>query len=165
MPIQSIDIDEAALNEVIENLGAAFTAMVFRRGMDRGLAAIHERLPPYPTPRTFTQVGAGSRLKSKGSRRVAGDNSKWWASTYKRTGTLGKSITTRTEERGSDLVGRIGTNVTVKTGSSGYAQFVIGNPQAWMHAGRWWQLEVETGKHLGLVSDSINNEINKALGL
>lgn len=82
----------------------------------------HSQVPPYPTAPT--------------------------GSTYRRTGTLGRSITTDVRTLGSKYVGVIGT-ATV------YAPWVISEkpvgsrgPQAWMHVGRWWTLHgVVRGAH------------------
>ena len=48
--------------------------------------------------------------------------------------------------------------------SSGYAQYVIGDPQAWMHQGRWWQLHVEVEKHVDDIVNAIGAEIDSAIG-
>jgi hypothetical protein len=62
-------------------------------------------------------------------------------STYIRTGTLGRTITTRVESLGTKVVGFIGTNTV-------YAPYVISDqevgergPQAEVHKGRWWTLQ------------------------
>ncbi|HPV07924.1 MAG TPA: hypothetical protein PLD57_12680 [Aggregatilineales bacterium] len=66
-------------------------------------------------------------------------------STYSRTGTLGRSVTSlagqapgalsRVERAGGHTVGIIGTAIK-------YAQYVIDEErQAWMHEGRWWTLQ------------------------
>ena len=83
---------------------------------------VHSQVPPYPAPPPN--------------------------STYRRTGTLGRSITTDVRALGSKHVGVIGT-ATV------YAPWVISEkrvgtrgPQAGMHAGRWWTLHgVVRGAH------------------
>ncbi len=75
------------------------------------------------------------------------------ASDYRRTGTLGREITTEVRTIGSEIVGAIGT-ATV------YAPWVISDkdtvggrgPQAWMHRGRWWTLQgVVRGARAGIV--------------
>lgn len=78
-------------------------------------------------------------------------------STYVRTGTLGRSVTSlagrapgalsRVEATGGRAVGIIGTNIR-------YAQYVIDEErQAWMHEGRWWTLQdVVRGARAGIVS-------------
>jgi hypothetical protein len=62
-------------------------------------------------------------------------------STYIRTGTLGRSITTEVRELGSQIVGVIGSDVV-------YAPWVISDeavgdagPQAKAHRGRWYTLQ------------------------
>jgi hypothetical protein len=81
---------------------------------------VHSTVPPYPAPPPN--------------------------STYRRTETLGRSITTEVKSLGSQIVGTIGT-ATV------YAPWVISDraigdrgPQAWMHAGRWWTLQAVVRK-------------------
>lgn len=82
---------------------------------DRAVKYVHSSVPGYPPP------PAGS--------------------TYERTGTLGRSLTTEVRALGGDVVGAIGTNVV-------YSPWVISDepamgagPQAWMHVGRWWTLQ------------------------
>lgn len=90
----------------------------FRRGVEQALLFVHGSLPGYPPP------PPGSR--------------------YRRTGMLGKSITTRVEEGRRKITGIIGTALR-------YAPYVISTtrtrdgrgPQAWMHRGRWWTLQDE----------------------
>ena len=77
---------------------------------------VHGRVPPYPAPPAD--------------------------STYRRTGTLGRRITTDVKTIGTQIVGMIGNDVV-------YAPYVISDekladgrgPQAWMHEGRWWTLQ------------------------
>lgn len=86
------------------------------KAMERAVKHVHATVPPYPAP-------------------PAGSN-------YRRTGTLGRSITTEARPLGSDVVGSIGTPVV-------YAPWVISSektaggrgPQAGMHRGRWWTLQ------------------------
>lgn len=67
-------------------------------------------------------------------------------SSYKRTGTLGRTLGMKGGEteiyeikqqgQGQYTQGRFGTNL-------GYARYVIGeNEQAWMHKGRWWTMGI-----------------------
>lgn len=161
----NITIDEQMLDRIVKELGEGTALKTINRGMARGLLKIHQRLPPYPPPRLFVQVTSRSGRFRKNGRAVQGANNRRWVSSYRRTGTLGKSIGTRTEYKGNDVVGYIGTNVSVKTNSSGYAQFVIGNPQAWMHVGRWWMLSAEIEKRVGLIVDEIDSEMARVLSL
>ena len=77
---------------------------------------VHGKVPPYPA------APAGS--------------------TYKRTGTLGRSINTKVKTMGSNVIGTIGS-------STPYAPWVIssekvpgkGGPQARVHKGRWYTLQ------------------------
>jgi hypothetical protein len=88
-------------------------------GMEKAILAGQGGIPPYP-PKPPT-------------------------STYRRTGTLGRSLTTwhsrdanalaRVEEHMNSVVGYIGTRVV-------YAPYVIDRyRQAWMHRGRWYKLQ------------------------
>ena len=64
-------------------------------------------------------------------------------STYRRTGTLGRSWTTKIEGSGREIRGIVGNAIP-------YAPFVQGPDQAWMHVGRWKTIgqvaEEETAK-------------------
>lgn len=77
------------------------------------------------------------------------------AQDYRRTGLLGRVVTTypaqplgagaqalsKVETLGSDIVGLLG-------GQLDYIEFVIDeHNQAWMHAGRWYQLQPEVLSH------------------
>lgn len=93
------------------------TAM--RVPMGKAMRYIHSQVPGYPPPPSN--------------------------STYVRTGTLGRSITTKVETLGGDTVGKIGTNVI-------YAPYVISEKrQAWMHRGRWWTLQKVVRDEMGAV--------------
>jgi hypothetical protein len=88
-------------------------------GMQAGLDAVHQSVPPYPSPPP----------RSK----------------YKRTGNLGRSMGSsmgggahgapdiRTVKHGANFVeGRFGSSL-------GYSEYVIGQgSQAGVHVGRWW---------------------------
>jgi hypothetical protein len=87
-----------------------------RRAMSESMFYVHSKVPPYPAP------PAGS--------------------TYRRTGTLGRSIGVEVRSLGSEVVGVIGTPIV-------YAPYVISSamtqdgrgPQARVHEGRWWTLQ------------------------
>lgn len=90
----------------------------------QALFYVHSQVPPYP------DAPATSR--------------------YRRTGTLGRSITTmgsasgpalsRVEGSGSHVIGYIGSAVS-------YAPYVIDEGrQAFMHRGRWWTLQQVVSK-------------------
>ena len=85
------------------------------RTTDKAVRYAHSQVPGYPPPPS--------------------------GSSYRRTGTLGRSVTTEVRAFGADVVGSIGTGIV-------YAPWVISTeavgargPQAWMHAGRWWTLQ------------------------
>lgn len=85
--------------------------------MRQAITYVHSQVPGYPAPPA--------------------------TSTYRRTGTLGRSVTSfsatgalsRVESVGSGVVGYVGTNID-------YAGYVIDEErQAYMHRGRWWTLQ------------------------
>lgn len=160
-----ITIDNQASRFLRDEFGPARFHETVKRGMERGMLRVQQQIPEYPPPRTYTQVSRGSALWSKGARKVSGQKGRWWASSYRRTGTLGRSITTKVEDSGAGVKGVIGTNVSVKTESSGYAQYVIGMPeeQAWFHRDRWWNLAKEVEKHVDDIVNAINAEIDATI--
>lgn len=88
-------------------------------------------------------------------------------STYRRTGTLGRSINTEVRAVGTDMVAAIGTNVV-------YAPWVISSepvagppaagPQAWVHVGRWWTLQRVVEDARGRVDEIIDRCIARIIG-
>lgn len=130
MAESSISIDQASIDWFKKKFGKGVFQQVMARGMERGMLRLWSMVPEYPPAPEL--------------------------SSYKRTGTLGKSINVRTDVRGMSVRGVIGTNVTVKTDSSGYAQYVIGREdQAWMHVGRWWTLEGVVDANMHIVEQQI----------
>lgn len=86
-------------------------------------------------------------------------------STYRRTGTLGRSVTSqsapgalsRVETLGSGVVGYIGTSIR-------YAPYVIDrNRQAWMHRGRWWLLQDVVERAVDGIRRVLEREIDRIL--
>lgn len=88
--------------------------------MEAALYAVWENVQPYPPPPS--------------------------TSTYRRTGTLGRTLGVSqggamggkpdifgVKEEGDITIGEFGTNLE-------YAPYVIGENQAWMHQGRWWTI-------------------------
>jgi len=82
------------------------------RALDEAVAYVVAHIPPYPP------ANPDSR--------------------YRRTGTLGRSITGEVRSPGGRYIGVVGTDVV-------YAPWVISServagrgPQAYMHRGRWW---------------------------
>ena len=105
-----IDVKEKGMDELSDKLkrqAAGFDGFMTQT-MTKAVLYVHSQVPAYPAPPP--------------------------ASTYTRTGTLGRSITTEVRGLGSETVGIIGTNIE-------YAPWVISeDQQAWMHVGRWWTL-------------------------
>lgn len=114
-------IEVRGLDELIKRMSRYPDKLnqVEAKGMDATLAVLHESVPPYPPPPPD--------------------------STYRRTGTLGRSLGAsvsggkagtpsiyETKKLGSGYEGRFGTNL-------GYAEYVIGQLQAAWNK-HWWQL-------------------------
>jgi phage gpG-like protein len=84
--------------------------------------------------------------------------------TYRRTGDLGRSITTEVKSISGGYQGSIGTNLV-------YAPWVIsdrdvpgmGGPQAWMHKGRWFTLQGVVKDNLDDVMDIYRKAVRKLL--
>ena len=122
-------VEIRGLTEIIQRMSAYPEKLrkVMKTGMDASLAILHESVPPYPEPPAD--------------------------STYRRTGTLGRSIGVsfegseigkpsiyETKQVGSGYEGRFGTNLE-------YAPYVIGDgTQAQVHSGRWWTLKTVAEK-------------------
>ncbi len=130
----AIEIDEAQANRIKQALGEREFWAAVGRGMSRGARRVWQDLPPYPSPPT--------------------------GSTYRRTGELGRRFT----------VGEVqvsANSVTVAIGNNTrYAGFVVGpdmgNPhQAWMHKGRWWQLDKEMEKDVRKVTEPVEDELSR----
>lgn len=127
----SVQVDEGQIKRLLEKFDRARMLRIIEEGMSRGMTLIHGGLPPYPPPPA--------------------------SSTYRRTGTLGREITTDTAIEGNAVVGKIGT-VTE------YASYVISrDDQAWMHEGRWWTLDEEVEKAVDQVGEEISAHIEKML--
>ena len=104
-----MEIEITGLEYLMRLLGVAASNEMLRAPMVASLALLHGRLATYPTPLTN--------------------------SSYRRTGTLGRSWTTAISAISDGIRGEVGNNV-------GYAPYVQGGAatepnQAWMHAGRW----------------------------
>lgn len=118
--------------------------------MRAGVHYVHAQVPPYPpqTHKPYPFVSERQRRYVKAA--IARGEI---TVPYRRTGQLGRSITTRVDEIGGSVVGIIGTNVE-------YAPWVISSeptpdgigPQAKYHQGNWWTLqEVVEGAFPGVV--------------
>lgn len=90
-----------------------------QRAMRKSVLYVQSQIPPYPPPPP--------------------------ASSYRRTGTLGRTVTAmgsasgpalgRVESAGGTVIGYVGSSVR-------YAGYVIDEQnQAWMHKDRWWTLQ------------------------
>lgn len=125
----SMEIKLVGLDEVLKRLDEKKIKAAAKDGMTKGMLYVHENVPPYPPPPP--------------------------ASSYVRTGSLGRSINTRTLTSGGDIQGIIGSNIE-------YAPFVIGHEdQAPVHRGRWWTLYDVVSKQVDAVVDFIRAEVAK----
>lgn len=126
---------------------------VFRRALVQTMVATLEAIwgsvPSYPPVATMLKVKRGSKLHSAGSRRVTGQRGMYWASSYRRTYQLGRSLgvdekggkisppdvyTVKEYQASGMMEAEFGTNLE-------YAPYVIGDyTQAWVHRGRWWTM-------------------------
>lgn len=164
---------EAALEELEDA-----APQIMRASMDSALRYLHQELPEYPDwhagelPAVYDRQPQKRKFTSKKQRRfffvalregrikphTGAYKSKFktakqqayffWAVNsgkiqipYRRTGTLQREITTETAVNGNAVIGNIGTALE-------YAPYVIGDNQAPIHQGRWWQLDDEVEKNL-----------------
>ncbi len=102
------------LNHKLLAISEGFRPMIVQ-ATNRAVLYVHGTVPKYPPPPEGTR--------------------------YRRTGTLGREITTEVESLGTSVVGIIGSPTV-------YAPWVISieavgsiGPQAQVHRGRWWTLQ------------------------
>lgn len=132
--------------------------------MQRGILAVHQSIPPYPTRSDRKMIFVSTKQR------------RWffWALKsgkitvpYRRTNTLGRSITTfkgsegalsEARATGTNIVGVIGTAIP-------YAQYVVGDAdkQARIHKGYWWQLIEKIKEHLPKVTAVIQAEVDRMI--
>lgn len=129
----TVEIDEAQANRIKKALGEREFWAAVGRGMARGARRVWQDLPSYPAPPAD--------------------------STYSRTGELGRRFYV-----GQVDVGPNSATVTIGNNTP-YAGYVVGpdsgSPhQAWMHRGRWWQLDKEMEKDVRRVAEPIETELN-----
>ena len=173
------------LQTIAKKLGKDYPAFTLRVARRAGLR-LEERVSEYPPkqtgvplPATYTRtsmakkaykrpdghvVRPGDQFQSKFKSQKAqggffvrvyrGDIS----IPYKRTGTLGKSITSTVERRGDDVIIRIGSNLD-------YAQPVIGSPQAPYFKDYWTPLQDNVENAIDDVREGIFNDVFEYLGI
>lgn len=132
-----IEIDQDSVTKALELFDGAAIWAAIGRGMTTGARRVWERLPPYPDADPD--------------------------STYERTGELG-----RRSFSNEAVVDRASAYVELGNNRPG-AGYVIGptdgDPhQAWMHVGRWWQLDVEMAANVDEVSAAVNDAIAELSG-
>ena len=108
--------------------------------MDATMLYLHGQIPGYPSPPapgSFAFVSDRQRRYFFAALREGRIQIP-----YRRTGTLGRSITTDVDVSGDEIVGEIGTGLD-------YAPWAVGPDypgidgqyQAHIHEGRWWQFD------------------------
>lgn len=140
------DIEIEGLAEAIQKYRGASRklGLAMRETMRNSLNVLHEKVPPYPPPPSD--------------------------STYRRTGTLGRSLGSR---RGGGRAGlpdiyRVTGSTKNIEGAFGtrldYAPYVISDDdQAWMHKGRWWTMNTVADRARSKIKKLWNDLINKIL--
>lgn len=129
-----IDVDADDVKNLLRELDPDVLWAAIGRGLGVGARRVWQNLPAYPPPPPD--------------------------SSYRRTGELGRRIYV-----GEPIVS--GTSATVEMGDNRPgAGFVIGprsgNPhQAFMHVGRWWQLDVEMEKGVPEVIKAVDDELRR----
>jgi len=137
MPISYKVVGLNELNKALER-SAKQVDDILRIATDKAVKYAHEQIPPYPGA-----SGEPYPFKSRrqylfvllsileGSMRVP----------YRRSGTLGRTITDKVQKVGRDWVGTVGTDTV-------YAPWVISveevgsrGPQSQYHKGTWWTLQ------------------------
>jgi hypothetical protein len=136
-----MDVEVKGLDKLIAKLTALGEEIgpALEQALRQGVYYLHQKTPPYPP------ASGGS---------------------YRRTMTLGRSVTTwqgqsqgalsRVEGRAGTWRGIIGTAVP-------YAQFVIGDNQARPHRGRWWQLRKVVAANVPGVIRKMEDAVRKLL--
>ena len=121
--IKGLDKLEAKLRPIVK--GAIKDGL--RKTTEKALDYVHSQVPEYPPPPP--------------------------ASTYRRTGTLGRQINTAVKEVGGKIQGVIGspTEYSPWVISSEAVPEVGAGPQAAVHKGRWWTLQDVVKKSLAEV--------------
>jgi phage gpG-like protein len=129
-----------------ERLGTQGQQALLASVARRVAAAVEESIPGYPTPSGkplplfYTRTRADgstyrSKFKTMKQQRYVFAMIAKGKIPYTRTGTLGRSITTKTEATATEATIQVGTNVP-------YAPYVISSvAQSNYHKGTWWTLE------------------------
>lgn len=115
------------LNKKLKRLQSSELKDTLKKTTDKAVKYVHSQVPEYPAPPP--------------------------ASTYRRTGTLGRQINTAVKEVGSEIYGVIGspTKYSPWVISSEAVPEVGAGPQAAVHKGRWWTLQDVVKKSLAEV--------------
>lgn len=150
--------------------GAALVPILRDAGAAAGVAA-ESVISPYPDPsgkpleRYYTRVRADgttykSKFKSMRQQAKVMQLAEQGAIPYRRTGTLGKSITSEARDVSeSGVTTAVGTNIP-------YAPFVIGNSpdeQSHYHAGNWTPLVEDINRDIGTVVQAFENALVRGI--
>jgi len=122
MPDESVIITVEGLDELLKRFGTSNKVVnaEIKKAMTKAVYFLQSKVAVYPAPPPM--------------------------STYRRTGTLGRSITSEIKGVGGEIRGIIGTAIP-------YAPYVIGPKQAAVHAGRWKRMTEHAKEQKGKVEE------------
>lgn len=127
----ALEVTITGLDELIDVFGSADATSVTRGAMEEAMYAVWAAVPRYPPPPPD--------------------------STYRRTGSLGRSTNTDVRAVGSDVVGMIGNPMV-------YAPFVIDKDRQAGQMSHWWNLQDVVTRNIPRVVAIVERRIMKALG-
>lgn len=149
-----VEINDGAVTKLFNRLDHSAVMRTLRPPMEASLLSLHDDLTDYPSKST-----GKVRFKSTKQRRYF-----FWALRegkiqvpYHREGKLGQSWTTKIDETGGGMYGKIGTNM-------GYAKWVqSAESQARIHQGNWLTDEQAFGKRRDEIVQRFRIAIRAAL--
>ena len=118
----SFSVSVSGLTELIGRMKSAPSKMVIylNDAMNRSLEVLHKGVPPYPPERMGQKYIRTERLGQSLGSGFGG-------------GATGRPDIYEVKMSGNAVEGSFGSRL-------GYADYVIGDNQAWMHSGRWWRM-------------------------
>ena len=162
-----ITVDDTAVRNLLAGAPAKINAAM-RLGVKDATKYIQSQMQVYPPERRQVSVTKSSSLYSRGnSRAVAGRKGSYWASSYRRTGTLKRSWHTDVSGTGIDVQGRIyssGAEAPYNFRVQGRSDAAPGQGQAWMHRGRWRGIDEVQSAVQATVNQMFANRIRAEVG-